>query len=261
MLDHPGWDHCQTGPVRAVRAGGGIWQVNTQPLFSATLIKTSALDPRVDVYDPAKLDPTLTPPGLLAALRQAGPVARLRNPDLWDALATAIIRQVIRAGHARLMHQRFRAAVGHPVEDTHLMPDAATVAGLKAEVFNDLGMAFKARPLRTAAERYLADGPGWELLAPAETLKAVMTVSRIGPWTASAAIADYTGDFSFYPYDDLAVRTWAARADPGTPWPITSADFADRWREAAGPHLSTLTALTLAWGERHIAIPLPRSGG
>ncbi|MFJ8731235.1 hypothetical protein [Streptomyces bauhiniae] len=45
---------------------------------------------------------------------------------------------------------------------------------------------------------------------------ALTGIPRIGPWTAAAA--DYTGDFSVYPHDDLAVRTWAEDR-PTYPWP------------------------------------------
>ncbi|MFC5946620.1 hypothetical protein ACFPZ4_35320, partial [Micromonospora harpali] len=74
------------------------------------------------------------------------------------------------------------------------------------------------------------------------------------------SVADYTGDFALYPYADLAVRTWAALADPATAWPADEPAFADAWRNLAGPSLSTLTILTLAWGDQHAHHARPDHG-
>ncbi|GAA2880960.1 hypothetical protein GCM10010517_43780 [Streptosporangium fragile] len=121
-------------------------------------------------------------------------------------------------------------------------------------------MAFKRRPLQAAAAAYLAHHAEWAQFAPDVLVKAVQAVPRIGPWTAGAAVADYTGDFALYPYADLAVRTWAALADPATAWPADEPAFADAWRNLAGPSLSTLTILTLAWGDQHAHHARPDHG-
>jgi DNA-3-methyladenine glycosylase II len=116
-------------------------------------------------------------------------------------------------------------------------------------------MAFKCRPLHAAADTYLRCRDEWATMPADVLVKALQTVPRIGPWTAGAAVADHTGDFSVYPYGDLAVRTWARRADPATAWPDDDPGFAALWRALAGPHLSTLTALTLAWGDQRVHQP------
>jgi DNA-3-methyladenine glycosylase II len=51
-------------------------------------------------------------PQLCGALMSLGSVARFRTPDLWDAIGTAIIRQVIRAGHAKRLYRAFCDAYG-----------------------------------------------------------------------------------------------------------------------------------------------------
>ncbi|MGW5259718.1 hypothetical protein ACWEQG_02005 [Microbispora sp. NPDC004025] len=258
MLDHPGWDTTGATAARAMRTPAGRWLL--APADEPRLIDGSGDAPPVDVYDLAALDQTTLPPGLAVALAGLGPVRRWRNTDLWDALATAIIRQVIRAGQARTMHRAFRAAAGDPAGATALMPTPQRVLAMTAEEFAALGMAFKRRPLQAAATAYLDHHTEWAQLPADVLVKAVQAVPRIGPWTAGAAVADHTGDFSHYPYADLAVRTWAATADPHTTWPADEPGFATTWRNIAGPHLSTLTALTLAWGDHHVRNPPPTPG-
>jgi DNA-3-methyladenine glycosylase II len=215
-----------------------------------TRLAGSGGPPAIDTYDPAVLNDIPIPTGLRTALHQLGPVQRLREPCLWDALATAIIRQVIRAEQARTMHRSFRYTFGGTAGPTRLLPAPEQVLALTTEDFARIGMAFKRGPLQAAAAAYL-DHPEWADLAPDVLVKEVQTVPRIGPWTAAAAIADHTGDFSFYPYADLAVRRWAAAADPAIAWPSDEPGFAAYWQDLAGPHLSALTALTLAWGDHH----------
>jgi DNA-3-methyladenine glycosylase II len=190
--------------------------------------------------------------GSLSAL---GPVTRYRNLDLWDALATAIVRQVIRAGQSKRLYRAFADGFGERADagagrSLALFPGPDRVLELSDDAFASYGMAFKRRPLRHAALAYQADGEGWQSLPARDLVETLQSVPGIGPWTASAAVADYTNDWTVYPHGDLAVRTWARRAAPGTPWPDNDADFASQWRRCAGPQLSALTVLVLAWGSR-----------
>ncbi|GGS84216.1 hypothetical protein GCM10010156_48500 [Planobispora rosea] len=250
MLEHPGWE-LGPAPARALRTPTGTWLIHTRPAYTATLITGTGPAPHRDVHDPAALDALALPAGLHAALRRLGRIQRLRTADLWEALATAIIRQVIRAGQARTMHHALRTAAGQRAGTCALMPTPEQVLALSDAAFAALGMAFKRRPLRAAAEAYLLHRDEWAELPADVLVKALQAVPRIGPWTAGAAVADHTGDFSLYPHADLAVRTWAAKADPATAWPADEGAFAALWRALAGPHLSTLTVLTLAWGDHH----------
>ncbi|MEU0517881.1 hypothetical protein [Streptosporangium sp. NPDC006007] len=251
MLDHPAWDLDAGAPVRALRTPEGAWRLTGSLNRTATLIRGDGPAPVVDSYDPAVLLDERLPDGLAAALRRLGRVERVRNPDLWEALVTGIVRQVIRAGQARKMHRAFRAAAGDAVGATWLVPTPEQTLALSVEDFAALGMAFKRRPLQAAAAAHLDHHAEWAQLAPDALVKALQSVPRIGPWTAGAAVADFSGDFSLYPYADLAVRTWAALADPSNAWPTDEPGFAARWRRLAGPHLSVLTVLTLAWGDHH----------
>jgi len=69
----------------------------------------------------------------------------------------------------------------------------------------------------------------------------------IGPCTAGAAIADLRNARQLYPHDDLAVRTWAARAFPDLVLPADPGAFLRCWTTWGGRAVGTLTVLTLGW--------------
>jgi DNA-3-methyladenine glycosylase II len=258
MLDHPSWlVNDDATAYRVVRSAGSVWSTTSVPAANGRQVRTVRVNgtgpaPVLEVFDPA----TLTGQDAVArALRKAGPVARLRNPDLWDAIATSIIRQVIRAGQARTLYRAFCRQHGEPVTTPAgtgwLFPTPQVVLDLPDEEFTHLGMAFKRPPLQAAARAYLEHGAAWANLTPARLLTDVQHVPRIGPWTAGATVADLSNDFSLYPFADLAVRTWAARLVPDLQWPGTEPEFAAVWQAQAGPQLSAWTLLTLAFGVRH----------
>ncbi|MGH3377108.1 MAG: hypothetical protein ACRDP6_20450 [Actinoallomurus sp.] len=250
MHEHPGWTFNGGAWLRAFSAGtacvaavtGNRWQACGPAPLQPQVIELTSIPPSVPV-------------SLRNRLTEVGTVVRWRTPDLWDAVATAIIRQVIRADQARILHHRFRTAHGLPIESphgvVHLMPDAATVANLPADAFTSLGLSFKRGPLQAAAAAFLEQGAKWCELAPAQLVEELQTVPRIGPWTAGAAVADFTHDWNLYPYGDLAVRKWAALAAPDIDWPEKEDAFAAQWRHLAGDQLGPLTLFTLAWGVRH----------
>lgn len=258
MLDHPGWIAADEGHVRAVRTESGVFTIacrdhnGDHTVEVAHRYGVSTPKPILDVVDPAALDGGDI---IATGLRGTPPVSRLRNPDLWDAIATSIVRQVIRAGQARKLYREFSRVHGEqvptPVGEALLFPTPETVLSLSDDEFARLGMAFKRRPLRAAATAYLELGTKWLELAPADLVAEIQSVPRIGPWTAGATVADTTNDYSLYPFADLAVRTWAKRLAPEGSWPDDEPQFAQVWQELAGAQLSERTLLTLAWGVRH----------
>ncbi|WP_433270781.1 hypothetical protein ACQPZF_10785 [Actinosynnema sp. CS-041913] len=256
MADHPSWLSDGDVVYRAVRSGRSIWVLSgaqgSVRQADAELVSGVGDEPVVDVVDPATLD---GPGDMVEVLRAAGPVARWRNPDLWDALATSIVRQVIRAGQARRLYRAFCRAHGDEVTTRHgstwLFPTPEVVLDLADVEFESLGLAFKRRPLKAAAEAVVEFGPKWAELEPAALVDELQNVPRIGPWTAGATVADLTNDYALYPYADLAVRTWAKRLAPQRTWPDTEPEFARLWSRLAGSRLSDWTSLTLAWGVRH----------
>lgn len=258
MLDHPSWTTGNDGASRrAVRVGEAVWLVVTTPGRTRTDIELhpvrgKSAEPRFDLFDPAELR---GPAVLATPLSKDGPVARMANPDPWDAVATAIIRQVIRAGQARKLYRLLRSEHGETVTTAQgsaaLFPTAETVLRLPDAEFKRLGLAFKRTPLRAAAQAYLDVGGKWAEMDPDRLVDELQTIPRIGPWTAKATVTDLTNDYALYDYADLAVRTWAARLAPEHAWPTDATSFARAWEVATGEQLSAWTALTLAWGVRH----------
>lgn len=261
MLDHPAWLTDAEGRARrAVRSGGVVWSITCTPHVdiaghTVTVSGDSGnggAAPVIDVLDPATID---APEVISNPLRADGAVGRLRNPDLWDALATSIVRQVIRAGQARRLYREFCQAHGEQVDTgagpAWLFPTPDTVLTLSDSEFESLGLAFKTKPLRAAAEAYLKFGGEWNTLLAAELVVAVQRVPRIGPWSAGASVADVTNRFDLYPFADLAVRTWAKRLAPSVAWPKDEPEFHALWQGMAKRQVSTWTLLTLAWGVRH----------
>ncbi|MEE1929683.1 hypothetical protein V1J52_16065 [Streptomyces sp. TRM 70351] len=260
--DHPGWIAGSMGePVRLVVHDDAPWLAAWQPAAGLLLRPLALAEADGAAPPPApRTTPQHLPDGsdaapLVRRLVTLGTVQRLTNPSLWDAITTAILRQVVRAEQARKVHRRFSAAHGRtfdtPAGRLSLVPGPEVVLDLPDEAFAETGTAFHRTALRAAAAAYLEDGPEWAQLAPEDLVKALDEVRRIGPWTASAAAADYTGDFSVYPHGDLAVRTWASRAAPGVPFPDSDRAFANRWRRLADDdrrQLHALTLFALTWG-------------
>ncbi len=257
MTEHPSWRLVAGTQVRVLTTdNGGVWLAEVGTRGAAlTALQAVGRKPRADTFSLAG-GSIVDTPGLLPALQPLGTVARYRNPSLWDALATAIIRQVIRAAQAKKLYRAFCDAYGEraalPGDRSYMVfPRPQTVLALTADQFGSVGMAFKRRPLQRAAEAFISDGEAWARLSPAVLDKQLQTVPGIGAWTAGAAVADWSNDWSLYPYADLAVRTWAKRAAPSFAWPTDEPAFGRLWQALAGDQLSTLTLLTLAWGSQH----------
>ena len=252
MTDHPAWAPVP-GPslARAVPSPGG-----GHALITTDGTRAGWCCPQAAARQPGLFTlPAGAMPELAGPLASLEVVARFANPSLWDAIATAVIRQVVRAAQARAQYQALCAAYGTEVRcgtlAGRLLPSPEIVLGLDDAQFAAVGLAFKRGALRAAADAYLKDGDEWAALPVADLAAALPAVRRIGAWTAGAAAADWSNDFSVYPYSDLAVRTWAAKAAPDAGWPGDEPGFRVRWEQAAGPHLAEITLLTLAWGGHH----------
>jgi DNA-3-methyladenine glycosylase II len=260
MTDHPSWLSQGRTAYRAVRSGSSIWVLSgesadglaTGVLLQDVRIAGNGEKPVVGVFDPRSLT---GPEPLVGRLRQSGTVARWCNPDLWDAVATAVLRQVIRASHARKLYRDVCRVHGDrvatPFGAAWLLPSPTVILDLSDVEFARLGLTFKRNALRAVAEACLEFAAKWSELPPADLRSELQCISRVGPWTAGAAVADLSNDYMLYPFADLAVRTWAARLAPEAPWPETEQDFARMWAQLAGDQLGAWTLLTLAWGNRN----------
>lgn len=266
ITEHPGWHETPAGePVRVIEYRGtawlALWETEREHLLLRPLdadsygISNGVSDQPPIAYTSAVDLPTA--PGatsLLDELVPLGTVARLTNPSLWDAITTALLRQVVTAAQARKRHRAFYAAYGRtfdtPAGRLSLVPTPEAVLDLSDEGFAAVGALFNRKGLRAAATSYLDRGDHWATLDAESLAKELVEVPYIGPWTASAAAADFTGDHSVYPHADLAVRTWARRAAPGLTLPDTEREFAALWRRwaPARSQLHALTLFTLTWG-------------
>ncbi|MFJ5779273.1 hypothetical protein [Streptomyces sp. NPDC093094] len=256
--DHPAWQAYEDGSwARAVRTSSGIWAVSRDGdgLHVVCVEGTEDVKPEFVASDPVRL-PSAAPAGLRAGLAGLGVTQRLANPWLWDAITTAILRQVVRAEQARKLYRAWCSNYGRTVEGPRgalaVAPAPATVLALAEEEFAAVGAKFHRSALVAAATAYEQRHQKWEGLHAASLVLELTQIPRIGPWTAAAAAADFTGDFSVYPHDDLAVRTWATKIAPAYPWPgKKDKTFGPLWTGWAGPDptaLHTLTLATLTWG-------------
>lgn len=253
--EHPGWQTTAHGHLRALETGTGTWLARwSGDGLSLTCLSGAEQDKPHTTTADAETLPESVPAPLRRELAGLGAVQRLANPSLWDAITTAILRQVVRAPQARALYQRWCAAYGRSIQSPDaqlsLAPSPEDVLALPHARFTGIGAAFHRTALQAAAAAYLADAAKWSGLDAPGLVDALTGIERIGPWTARAAAADFTGDFSIYPHGDLAVRTWATRAAPDEAWPETDRAFEARWRSMCHEpgHLHTLTLLTLTWG-------------
>ncbi|MFF8618244.1 hypothetical protein [Streptomyces sp. NPDC015350] len=257
-MDHPAWAELEDGGrARAVRTASGVWAVgwDRHGVHLACVDGSEEAKPAVITTDPAQV-PSGAPAGLREGLTRLGVSQRLANPWLWDAITTAVLRQVVRAGQARTLYRNWcrthGTRISTPYDDLHLAPAPDRVLALGDDEFAAVGARFHSTALRAAATVYEANAGRWQCLNAPDLVAELVRIPRIGPWTAAAAASDFTGDFSVYPHDDLAVRTWAAKIAPTHDWPDKKDKaFGPMWTGWAGPDrtaLHTLTLSTLTWG-------------
>ncbi|MFI1972017.1 hypothetical protein [Streptomyces cinnamoneus] len=256
LTDHPAWTYDTDGTAsRLVCSGtGSVWYtrwtgatLTLQPVIDRSPVPAPRLTPSGDL-------PPCAPTELVKGLAPPDAVLRLPNPSLWDAITSALLRRIIRAEQARALYHRWCLTYG-PRHDTPSGPVSAvpcprTVLDLHEQAYDAIGARLHRKALTAAAAAYLHRSEEWSQLDPEDLVKALQEVSGIGPWTAAAAAADFTGDYSVYPHSDLAVRTWARQAAPGFTWPEDERAFAALWHRWAPdrPQLHALTTFTLAWG-------------
>lgn len=256
LTDHPAWIVQPDGSViRLVDNGSAAWCVRwTGSRLAWQVLSADGAAPRAR-RTPATDLPHRAPVPMREALTGLGTVERLPNPSLWDAITTALLRRIIRAEQARLLYRRWCTTYGRRYDTAYgplfATPTPETVLALDGDApYRDVGALFHKKALPAAAVAYLDHASEWSAFDPDDLVKALQEVSGIGPWTAAAAAADFTGDYAVYPHHDLAVRTWAAHAAPEALWPETEREFAALWHRWAPdrPGLHALTTFTLAWG-------------
>ncbi|MFI7121933.1 hypothetical protein [Amycolatopsis sp. NPDC049868] len=211
-------------------------------------------DPRVDVVDPAILADS--GPGLREVLLEAGPVARVRSGDLWDALVGAILRCTMPAERARAVYRDTAAGFGTsyatPLGRASLFPSPQVILELSAEVFEVSGLGHVRDRLRTAAWVARELEFRWRTV-PCDTFATILGhVPRLGSVIAGAAVADLSGDFRCLEPGDILVRRRVRALDPAASWRDDPRAFGTRWQEMTGVERSAWTVLVLAADARQI---------
>ena len=180
------------------------------------------------------------------------PLVHIASASLGEAVIKAVIRQVISALQAKKLLHRFIAQYGPTLQydgtTVYGFPSVERMMDLSPDDLIARGLGYKARIIPRIA-RDLLENQWEEKLQQIPTEMAVellQQVKGIGRWTARVAICDLTGDWSVYPCEDLAVRTWASRLWPDVAWPRKDTDFFDAWQTMHGHHTGLVTFYVLA---------------
>ena len=258
MTDHVAWADSADGSqkLRVFEvAGGGRWLLRTTgQTYALGELTAATARPVGDVFALPE-GAVAAVPELAAALAGLGTVVRFRTGTLWEAIGTAIISQAIRPVRARQLYQAFCQAHGEVVQVTPgdqfcLFPTPEQVLALAVDDFRAVGLQSRRTALQDAASVYQRQGERWQSLEPRRLVDLLRRLPGVGPWTAQVAVTDWSNDWSLYPFSDVTVRTAARLAAPSGSWPTDERLFASTWRMHTGPHLSVVTALTLAWANQ-----------
>lgn len=154
MTDHPAWTSDGSALVRALPADGHALARTDGGTVTWCCPQAAVSAPRPGVFSLPEWA-ARDVPELAGALGSLGAVARFANPSLWDAIGTAIIRQVVRAGQAQAQYRALCTAHGAQVRcgaaAGWLFPSPEAVLSLGDAEFAAVGLAFKRDALRAAA--------------------------------------------------------------------------------------------------------------
>jgi DNA-3-methyladenine glycosylase II len=192
------------------------------------------------------------PQELGARFLQQMPLTHIASASLGEAVMKAVIRQVISALHAKKLLHRFVMRHGPSLEYEgtryYGFPSLKAIASLSPEVLQADGLGYKSRLLPRIAldllERQVEEQ--FPSLSPEAAVEALQQVKGIGRWTARVAVCDVTADWSVYPFEDLAVRSWAVRLWPEYAWPKNEQNFFVAWKEINGSSAGIVTFYLLA---------------
>ncbi len=262
MADHPGWRLDDQGRLRRLlRSSDAVWLVVAAPasggghdLSLHQVDGDPSTEPRVDITDPATLDDDL---GLREVLLAAGPVARVRTGDPWEALVGAIFRRTTPLERARTLYRDAAAGLGVGYDTSvgreRLFPAPALILELSDDVFEVYGLAPIRDRLRVAASTVRALRSGWRTLSWDGLYTSITTVPRISAPIAGPAVADLSGDFRFIVSSDFLLRHQVRALDPVTSWPENALAFSLRWQRVTGIQRADWTVLALATAARRSA--------
>ncbi len=127
-------------------------------------------------------------------------------------------------------------------------PSLEAVAKISLEDLQTDGLGFKAKVVYGTV-RYLLENDLEAKISqttPQEALDILTSIKGIGRWTAHVALCDWLANWSYYPFEDLAVRTWAGKLWHSVQWPQDERQFAALWQEINGDYTGVITFYLLS---------------
>jgi len=235
LTDHPGWTLQPNGSVgRLLITPTGTryakWSGKAVKFTALDLAATTSAIPQVESTEYAEL-PSDLPEQVTRSLSRSSTVLRLRNPDLWDAITSQLLRQTMRAPHPHAAYRNWAITHGR----RYPTPDGLVFAIPRPEYVSDLlpshgrpasGAETVLRYLAQAATAYRQHHTQWQGMGAHELANALRELAGFGARSAARAAADFTGDFSVYTPSDPALRVWAA----GNLLPTSEREFTALWQ-------------------------------
>lgn len=194
----------------------------------------------------------LLPRRLEAYFRSLEPLIHISSLSLGEALIKAIIRQVITANHAKKLTDSFIRCYGerqvYHGKNYYNFPSLEAIARISLEDLQTKGLGFKARVVQRTALCFLENDLEARIaqMSPQEALITLTSIKGIGRWTAHVALCDWLANWSYYPFEDLAVRTWARKLWGSVQWPHDEHQFAASWQQTNGDYTGIITFYLLS---------------
>lgn len=180
------------------------------------------------------------------------PLVHITSLSLGEALMKAIIRQVITASHAKKLTDSFIRRYGerqvYDGKTYYDFPSLEAITKISLEDLQAEGLGFKAKVVHRTALFFLENDIEIKLAqsSPQEALTLLTSIKGIGRWTAHVALCDWLANWSYYPFEDLAVRTWARKLWTSIQWPYDERQFAACWQQVNGDYAGIITFYLLS---------------
>jgi DNA-3-methyladenine glycosylase II len=236
LTDHYGWNGGEGPPTRCQRVGDRMTQATVLADGRVRLTGVASTIVEAEIA----LDELGLGAGRLT-------ICRVPTLTVWEALATAVLRQVVRADTARQRFARLVSAVGadgaFPGPETVLRCDEREMTALGLRFCWPKLVRLAEWSLQTDAHEQAGTDGGRALLEQAADL------SGLGPWSLAVAAWDLSCDPLRYPVGDFVVQAGAARLFTDSRWARKPGEFEAQWREHCGPQIGPLTLLALVAAE------------
>ena len=192
------------------------------------------------------------PMALQVRFRALAPLVHVGSLSLGEALIKAIIRQVITANHAKKLIDAFVRSYGEQRTYNGMtyynFPLLEKIIEIPLEELKACGLGFKANVVRHVALSILENALEEKVrqVTREEALHVLQSIKGIGRWSAHVAICDLFGQWQYYPFEDLAVRTWTRKLWPEKQWPTDERAFSALWQELHGASTGLITFYLLS---------------